>query len=90
MGAAGLTSSSVEMADKGAMSAFVLDLDKVPCRETHMTGYEMLLSESQERMLMVLKPGTRSLRLKLFSRVGGWILPWLVIPHRYRTHGGSS
>ena len=46
MGAAGLTSSSVEMADKGGVG-IVLDLDKVPCRETHMTGYEMLLSESQ-------------------------------------------
>ena len=72
MGAAGLTSSSVEMADKGGVG-IVLDLDKVPCRETHMTGYEMLLSESQERMLMVLKPA-ESQKLRQSSCVGGWIL----------------
>ena len=56
MGAAGLTSSSAEMGDKGG-SGIVLDLDKVPQREADMTAYEMLLSESQERMLAVLKPG---------------------------------
>ena len=55
MGAAGLTSSSVEMADKGGVG-IDLNLDQVPCRETHMTAYEMMLSESQERMLMVLRP----------------------------------
>ena len=56
MGAAGLTSSSAEMADKGG-SGIELDLDKVPQREANMTAYEMMLSESQERMLAVLKPG---------------------------------
>src|SRR3954469_23189858 len=56
MGAAGLTSSSVEMASKGGVG-IRLDMNKVPCRETGMTPYEMMLSESQERMLMVLKPG---------------------------------
>src|SRR3546814_6358352 len=56
MGAAGLTSSSVEMASKGGVG-IQLDMDKVPQRETGMTAYEMMLSESQERMLMVLQPG---------------------------------
>ena len=55
MGAAGLTSSAVEMGAKGDLG-IELDLDKVPCREEHMTAYEMMLSESQERMLMVLRP----------------------------------
>ena len=50
MGAAGLTSSSVEMAHKGSLG-LELDLSKVPCREENMTPYEMMLSESQERML---------------------------------------
>ena len=75
MGAAGLTSSSVEMADKGGVG-ILLDLDKVPCRETHMTGYEMLLSESQERMLMVLKPGREPEAETIFSR---WGLDFAVI-----------
>ena len=69
MGAAGLTSSSVEMADKGGVG-IQIDLDKVPCRETEMTGYEMLLSESQERMLMVLKPGREDEAEKIFHRWG--------------------
>src|SRR4026207_1125289 len=56
MGAAGLTSSSFEMASKGGMGV-ELDLDKVPQREENMTAYEMMLSESQERMLAGLKPG---------------------------------
>ena len=56
MGAAGLTCSAVEMGAKGDLGV-ELDLDKVPCRETGMSAYEMMLSESQERMLMVLKPG---------------------------------
>ena len=56
MGAAGLTCSAVEMGDKGGLG-IELDLDAVPCREDAMTAYEMMLSESQERMLMVLKPG---------------------------------
>ncbi|HEY1941081.1 MAG TPA: phosphoribosylformylglycinamidine synthase subunit PurL, partial [Roseiarcus sp.] len=55
MGAAGLTSSAVEMGAKGDLGV-ELDLDRVPCRETGMTAYEMMLSESQERMLMVLHP----------------------------------
>jgi phosphoribosylformylglycinamidine synthase II len=55
MGAAGLTCSAVEMGAKGDLG-ITLDLDKVPCRETGMSAYEMMLSESQERMLMVLKP----------------------------------
>ena len=55
MGAAGLTSSAVEMGAKGNLG-IELDLDKVPCREPEMTAYEMMLSESQERMLMVLRP----------------------------------
>ncbi|MGC6534533.1 MAG: phosphoribosylformylglycinamidine synthase subunit PurL [Parvibaculales bacterium] len=75
MGAAGLTSSSVEMADKGGVG-ILLNLDKVPCRETHMTGYEMLLSESQERMLMVLKPGREPEAEAIFAR---WGLDFAVI-----------
>jgi phosphoribosylformylglycinamidine synthase subunit PurL len=55
MGAAGLTSSAVEMGAKGNLG-IELDLDKVPCREEGMSAYEMMLSESQERMLMVLRP----------------------------------
>src|SRR6056300_2118076 len=55
MGAAGLTSSSVEMADKGQVG-IELNLDKIPTRQKNMTAYEMMLSESQERMLMVLTP----------------------------------
>jgi phosphoribosylformylglycinamidine synthase II len=55
MGAAGLTCSAVEMGAKGNLGIH-LDLDKVPCRETNMSAYEMMLSESQERMLMVLRP----------------------------------
>ena len=56
MGAAGLTSSTSEMADKGGVG-IELDLDHVPQREAGMTAYEMMLSECQERMLMILKPG---------------------------------
>jgi phosphoribosylformylglycinamidine synthase len=55
MGAAGLTSSAAEMGSKGDLGV-ELDLDSVPCRETEMSAYEIMLSESQERMLMVLKP----------------------------------
>ena len=75
MGAAGLTSSSCEMADKGG-SGIELDLDKVPCRETGMTPYEMMLSESQERMLMVLKPGREKEAEKIFKK---WELDFAVI-----------
>lgn len=67
MGAAGLTSSSVEMADKGGVG-ISLDLDKVPQRETNMTPYEMMLSESQERMLMVIQPGKEQLALDIFHK----------------------
>ena len=75
MGAAGLTSSSCEMADKGG-SGIELDLDRVPCRETGMTPYEMMLSESQERMLMVLKPGREKEAEKIFKK---WELDFAVI-----------
>ena len=74
MGAAGLTSSSVEMGAKGDLG-IELDLDKVPLREAGMTAYEMMLSESQERMLMVLKPGTRGARPRRSSRSGGSTSP---------------
>jgi phosphoribosylformylglycinamidine synthase len=67
MGAAGLTCSSVEMADKGGLGV-ELDLDKVPVRETGMTPYEIMLSESQERMLMVLKPGREELARGVFHK----------------------
>ncbi|MEP6342576.1 MAG: phosphoribosylformylglycinamidine synthase subunit PurL [Maricaulaceae bacterium] len=67
MGAAGLTSSSVEMADKGGVG-IELNLDKVPQREEGMTPYEMMLSESQERMLMVLKPGKEHLAYEIFEK----------------------
>ena len=69
MGAAGLTSSSVEMAAKGG-GGFELDLDHVPQREAAMTAYEMLLSESQERMLMVLKPGKEEDARTVFDKWG--------------------
>ncbi len=75
MGAAGLTSSSVEMADKGGVG-IELDLDKVPCREEAMTAYEMMLSESQERMLMVLKPGAEPKAEAIFRK---WQLDFAVI-----------
>ncbi len=69
MGAAGLTSSSCEMASKGG-GGFDLDLDHVPQRETGMTAYEMMLSESQERMLMVLKPGREEAAKAIFDKWG--------------------
>ena len=71
MGAAGLTSSSVEMAGKGGVG-IELDLDHVPQRETGMNAYEMMLSESQERMLMVLRP-EREEGAGRSSRNGSWI-----------------
>ena len=67
MGAAGLTSSSVEMADKGGIG-LEMDLDKVPQREQGMSAYEIMLSESQERMLMVLKPGKEDLAKQVFEK----------------------
>jgi phosphoribosylformylglycinamidine synthase II len=69
MGAAGLTSSSVEMAGKGGVG-IDLDLDKVPQRETGMTAYEMMLSESQERMLAILKPGREPEARRIFEKWG--------------------
>ncbi|MEO7054073.1 MAG: phosphoribosylformylglycinamidine synthase subunit PurL, partial [Rhizomicrobium sp.] len=82
MGAAGLTSSSAEMADKGG-SGIELDLDKVPQREENMTAYEMLLSESQERMLAVLKPGREAEAEKIFRK---WELDFAVIGVTTNTH----
>ncbi len=75
MGAAGLTSSSVEMAGKGGVG-IELDLDHVPQRETHMTAYEMMLSESQERMLMVLRPDRQDVARAIFEK---WDLDFAVI-----------
>lgn len=75
MGAAGLTSSTAEMADKGGVG-ITLDLDKVPQRETGMTAYEMMLSESQERMLMVLKPGAEPEAEAIFRK---WDLDFAII-----------
>ncbi|HKA72612.1 MAG TPA: phosphoribosylformylglycinamidine synthase subunit PurL [Xanthobacteraceae bacterium] len=69
MGAAGLTCSSVEMGAKGDLGV-TLDLDQVPCRETGMTAYEMMLSESQERMLMVLKPEKEQEAEAIFRKWG--------------------
>jgi phosphoribosylformylglycinamidine synthase len=77
MGAAGLTSSSVEMAGRGGVG-IALDLDAVPQRETAMTAYEMMLSESQERMLMVLKPERQDLARAIFEK---WELDFAVIGH---------
>jgi phosphoribosylformylglycinamidine synthase subunit PurL len=77
MGAAGLTSSSVEMASKGGVGLH-LKMDDVPQRETGMTAYEMMLSESQERMLMVLKPGREAFAEAIFRK---WELDFAVIGH---------
>jgi phosphoribosylformylglycinamidine synthase len=75
MGAAGLTSSSVEMASKGG-AGIRLNMNMVPCREEGMTPYEMMLSESQERMLMVLKPGKEPMAEAIFRK---WELDFAVI-----------
>ncbi len=75
MGAAGLTSSSVEMASNGGVG-IRLDMDAVPQRETGMSAYEMMLSESQERMLMVLKPGREPEAAAIFKK---WELDFAVI-----------
>ncbi|MCZ6587625.1 MAG: phosphoribosylformylglycinamidine synthase subunit PurL, partial [Alphaproteobacteria bacterium] len=75
MGAAGLTSSSVEMASKGDVG-IELDLDRVPRRESGMTAYEIMLSESQERMLMVLQPGREDEAQRIFAK---WELDFAVI-----------
>ena len=75
MGAAGLTSSSFEMASKGGMGV-ELELDKVPMREAGMTPYELMLSESQERMLIVLKPGKEDMARAIFEK---WELDFAII-----------
>ena len=75
MGAAGLTCSSVEMGDKGDLGIF-LNLDKVPVREDQMTSYEIMLSESQERMLAVIRPGHEDQANKIFSK---WDLDFAVV-----------
>ena len=75
MGAAGLTSSSVEMAAKGNLG-IEIDLNKVPCREENMSPYEMMLSESQERMLLILKLGEEENAKKIFDK---WELDFSII-----------
>ena len=91
MGAAGLTSSAAEMGSKGDLG-IDLDLDRVPCRETGMTAYEMMLSESQERMLMVLRPEKEPEAEAIFIK---WGLDFAVIGKTTDTrrfvvrHGGE-
>jgi phosphoribosylformylglycinamidine synthase len=75
MGAAGLTSSSLEMAGKGG-TGIELELDKVPMREEGMTPYEIMLSESQERMLMVIKPEKEHIARAVFEK---WELAFATI-----------
>ena len=75
MGAAGLTSSSVEMASKGNVG-IEIDLDEIPLREKNMSSYEIMLSESQERMLMILKKGAEDDAKKIFKK---WDLDFAVI-----------
>ena len=81
MGAAGLTSSSVEMASKGSLG-IELDLNKVPCREENMTPYEMMLSESQERMLIILEDGKEEHAKKIFAK---WDLDFVIIGRTNKT-----
>ena len=91
MGAAGLTCSAVEMGAKGDLGV-TLDLDRVPCRETGMSAYEMMLSESQERMLMVLKPEKEQEAEAIFRK---WGLDFAVVGETTPTkrfivrHGGK-
>jgi phosphoribosylformylglycinamidine synthase len=91
MGAAGLTSSSVEMAGKGGVG-IELDLDAVPQREEGMSAYEMMLSESQERMLAILKPGREADGERIFQKWGldaatiGWTTD---TGHLVLRHGGE-
>ncbi|MEL6521273.1 MAG: phosphoribosylformylglycinamidine synthase subunit PurL, partial [Pseudomonadota bacterium] len=75
MGAAGLTCSAVEMGDKGGLGV-ALDLDAVPVREDQMTAYEMMLSESQERMLMVLRPEKQAEAEAIFAK---WELDFAIV-----------
>src|SRR5262245_61037027 len=77
MGAAGLTCSAVEMGAKGDLGVD-LELDAVPCRETGMSAYEMMLSESQERMLMVLKPEKEQEAEAIFRK---WGLDFAIVGH---------
>jgi phosphoribosylformylglycinamidine synthase subunit PurL len=90
MGAAGLTCSAVEMGAKGDLGV-TLDLDRLPCRETGMSAYEMMLSESQERMLMVLKPEKEKEAEAIFRK---WGLDFAVVGKTTMTkrflirHGG--
>jgi phosphoribosylformylglycinamidine synthase len=92
MGAAGLTCSAVEMGAKGDLG-ITLDLDKVPTRETGMSAYEMMLSESQERMLMVLKPEKEAEAEAIFRK---WGLDFAVVGETTPTrrfivrHGGET
>ncbi len=92
MGAAGLTCSAVEMGAKGDLG-IELDLDLVPCREIAMTAYEMMLSESQERMLMVLRPDKQAVATAIFEK---WGLDFAVVGKttddlRFRIlHGGET
>jgi phosphoribosylformylglycinamidine synthase subunit PurL len=91
MGAAGLTCSAVEMGAKGDLGV-EMDLDTLPCREDGMTAYEMMLSESQERMLMVLKPEKEKLARSIFTK---WGLDFAVVGKTTNTlrfvikHGGK-
>jgi phosphoribosylformylglycinamidine synthase subunit PurL len=91
MGAAGLTCSAVEMGAKGDLGV-TLDLDRVPCRETDMSAYEMMLSESQERMLMVLKPEKEKEAEAIFRK---WGLDFAIVGETTPTkrflvrHGGA-
>jgi phosphoribosylformylglycinamidine synthase len=91
MGAAGLACSAVEMGAKGDLGV-TLDLDRVPCRETGMSAYEMMLSESQERMLMVLKPEKEREAAAIFRK---WGLDFAVVGETTATrrfivrHGGA-
>ncbi|MDC0164485.1 phosphoribosylformylglycinamidine synthase subunit PurL [Candidatus Pelagibacter bacterium] len=82
MGAAGLTSSSVEMASKGSLG-IELELDKIPCREENMTPYEMMLSESQERMLIILEDGKEKEAKKIFDK---WDLDFVIIGRTTNTN----
>jgi phosphoribosylformylglycinamidine synthase len=77
MGAAGLTSSSIEMAAKGGLG-IAIDLDLVPQRESGMSAYEIMLSESQERMVIILKPGREADAAAIFRK---WELDFAVIGH---------
>src|SRR5258706_6502419 len=75
MGAAGMPSSSIEMAGRGGL-CIELDLDEVPVREAGMSPYEIMLSESQERMLMILAPGSEAVARRVFEK---WELDFAVI-----------